>query len=45
MEQVENFEENANLPNADNIIQFHDRKLRYAEYDIKTSVAETKQDD
>ena len=45
MEQVENFEENANLPNVDNIILFHDRNLRYAEYDIKTSVAETKQDD
>ena len=45
MEQVENFEENANLPNVDNIIQFHDRNLRYAEYDIKTSVAEIKQDD
>lgn len=45
MEQVENFEENAKLPNVDNIIQFHDRNLRYAEYDIKTSVAETKQDD
>ena len=45
MEQVENFEENANLPNVNNIIQFHDRNLRYAEYDIKTSVAEIKQDD
>ena len=45
MEQVENFEENSNLPNVDNILQFHDRNLRYAEYDIKTSVAEIKQDD
>lgn len=45
MEQVENFEESSNLPNVDNILQFHDRNLRYAEYDIKTSVAEIKQDD
>ena len=41
MEQVENFEENSNLSNIDNILQFHDRNLRYAEYDIKTSVADT----
>ncbi len=45
MEQVENFEENSKLPNVDNILQFHDRDLRYDEYDIKTSVAEIKQDD
>ena len=40
MEQVENFEENANLPNVDNILQFHDRNLRYAEYDNVGSVAD-----
>lgn len=45
MEQVENFEENVNVPNVDNILQFHDRNLHYTEYDIKTSVAEIKQDD
>ena len=40
MEQVENFEENSNLPNVDNILQFHDRNLRYAEYDNVESVAD-----
>lgn len=40
MEQVENFEENANLPNVDNILQFHDRNFRYAEYDNVGSVAD-----
>jgi type I restriction enzyme R subunit len=40
MEQVENFEENVNLPNVDNILQFHDRNLRYAEYNNVGSVAD-----
>ena len=40
MEQVENFEENSNLSNIDNILQFHDRNLRYAEYDTVKKVAD-----
>ena len=40
MEQVENFEENSNLSNIDNILQFHDRNLRYTEYDNVESVAD-----
>ena len=40
MEQVENFEENSNLPNVDNILQFHDRNFRYAEYDTVKKVAD-----
>ena len=40
MEQVENFEENSNLSNIDNILQFHDRNLRYAEYNNVESVAD-----
>ena len=45
MEQVENFEENATLPNVDNILQFHDRNLRYAEYDNVASVADKEDKD
>ena len=40
MEQVENFEENSKLPNVDNILQFHDRDLRYDEYDTVKKVAD-----
>lgn len=40
MEQVENFEENSNLSNIDNILQFHDTNLRYTEYDNVQSVAD-----
>lgn len=40
MEQVENFEENSKLPNVDKLLQFHNKNLRYAEYDNAEKVAD-----
>jgi type I site-specific deoxyribonuclease, hsdR family len=45
MEQVENFEENSKLPNVDKLLQFHDKNLRYVEYDNAKKVADESTND